>query len=118
MGIRIWVKKSVDQMDGRNGGGLLMPAFGGKVVRTESEIKELQKRAREEHFERTNRRHTHKVRDPKTGKEERITIEGRGWDIGEVHTLGSEPYKVPDMGKMARDDVMARIRKERAERRR
>jgi hypothetical protein len=85
----------VDHSEGRTGDKIFMPAFG-KYVSSRREISELQKRARENLWNRTVGRHETMVPDPETGKMEKVTVTSDGIDVGEIRTVGNEPIEQKD----------------------
>jgi hypothetical protein len=103
----------VDHQDGRTGEEHYQPAFG-KHVRTKYQISELQKRTREELYNRTEGPHTSYVPDPETGKPEPVTVTSKGLDVGPIRSgEPGETFEAPDLAKMAEKDVFAQIRKQR-----
>lgn len=88
------VISDVDHQDGRTGDGIYLPAFGDKAY-SRTQIREMKKRARERHFEKTRGSHSTMVpvKDEKTGKVvmEKVTTESEGFDMGEVVEIDSSP---------------------------
>jgi hypothetical protein len=104
--------KDVDSYDGRVHEPIPMPAFGPNVVlSSRSQLKALQERARQTTWDRTTGDKTHMVRDPDTGKLEKVTVKGKEIDMGEVHTLEKRPGPLTADGAIA--DVRKQIEKER-----
>lgn len=99
----------LDHSEGRTGDAHFQPAFG-KMVRTKGELADLQKRAREELYNRTAGDHESFVQDPDTGKMEKVTVHSEGIDVGEIRTVGNESFTPPDLGTMARDTAMKEIK--------
>ena len=104
--------KDVDSYDGKVHEDVPMPAFGpNATISSRSQLKELQEKAREITWKRTTGDKSHMVRDPETGKIEKVTVKGKEIDIGEVHTLEKRPE--PLSPEKAIKDVREQIRKER-----
>lgn len=96
-----------DYQDGRTGEDHVQPAFGTRA-RTRREIRELQKRAREEYFQMTDGPKTYQMTDRETGEKGTMTLEGSGIDTGEIHQ--SEGFsEAPDHAKMSEDEFRKRV---------
>lgn len=89
---KIQQRRDIDHMDGNTGSDIPMPAFGPDArISSRRQLSELQKRAREIMWNRTAGSHETWVKDPDTGKKEKVTVESSGIDVGEIHTLDSKP---------------------------
>lgn len=102
-----------DWQDGRTGDVHYQPAFG-KHARSKRDIREMQKRTRENLWKDTDGAKTYMVRDKESGEMGKVTVEGRGIDSGEIHTSeDNKGVRAPDLKKMAVDDfkkaVMAKV---------
>lgn len=100
----------VDHQEGRTGDKVFMPAYG-KHVSSRREISELQKQARENLFNRTAGRHEHFIRDPETGNVEKVTVESKGIDIGEIRTAGDSKFEPMDHAGAAEKEMKSHIEK-------
>lgn len=99
---RILVNHDLDFQEGRLGDTHVQPAFGSARVRTRQDLKELQLRTREGYFRKTDGPKVHWVPDPDTGKLEKVTMEQKGIDCGEIHTAEG-PLHIPDHAELARN---------------
>lgn len=101
--------RDIDSTEGRVHDAVPMPAFGPDVaVTSRSQLRDLQKDAREKIMESTGGRKTLNVTDPETGKRETITVEREPLDVGEIHTAESRPQPI-DHGEATRQQVMKQI---------
>lgn len=110
------ISVDISSQDGRINDAVHMPAFGKDVYLTSrSQLRDLQKDAREKIMESTGGKKVLNVTDPDTGRREKVTVEREALDVGEIHTAESRPQPI-DHGGQARQKVMQQILKEASER--
>lgn len=101
--------RDIDSTEGRVHEAVPMPAFGKDVaITSRSQLRALQKDAREKIMESTGGKKTLRVTDPETGARETVTVEREPLDVGEIHTAESRPRPI-DHGAEAREKAMKAI---------
>lgn len=101
--------RDIDSTEGRVHDAVPMPAFGKDVaITSRSQLRDLQKDAREKIMESTGGKKTLNVTDPETGARETVTVEREALDVGEIHTAESRPRPI-DHGAAARQAAMKAI---------
>lgn len=106
--LRVQQIHDIDHQDGRTGDDHYQPAFGTRA-RSRRDIRELQKRTREEYFKATDGPQTYMMIDRETGEKGKMTVDCKGIDVGEIHTSETPFTGGPDHQKMAETEFRKKV---------